>query len=137
MDNLTQYWTLPATDQQTVTKGVQTQAAIQQSGQEPVRSTLSNALEVGWERVICASSLFIMIVQDCADLGGGYGLQIVALDKLVNKHFNTFDEIEPYLTKNTPYTKGSPVWMPLPNYTTYHSGTRETDFILKLWKENE
>lgn len=88
-----------------------------------------NAGEHGCELAACASGLFITIVQDRYELGGGYGVQVIALDKLINKHFNTIEQVETYLSEATPYKANSPVWVPLP---AYNSSVSETDYLKKI-----
>lgn len=105
MPELTQSWTLPSTEQA--------------KGQIPVQSTLQNTLDTDIELAVCASELFIMIVQNRIDLGGGYGVQVIALDKLITRHIDTLAEVEAYLDENAPYTAHAPVWMPLPAFLSH------------------
>lgn len=98
----------------------------------PMRYTLIDALnagEYGCELAVCASGLFIMIVQDRYELGGGYGVQVIALDKLMNKHCDTIEQVEACLSEVTPYQTNSAVWVPLP---AYNSGVSETDYLKRI-----
>jgi len=98
----------------------------------PTRHTLIDALntgEYGCELAVCASGLFILIVQDRYELGGGYGVQVIALNRLINKHCNTMEQVEQYLSEIAPYKASSAVWVPLP---AYNSGVMETDYLKKI-----
>lgn len=98
----------------------------------PTHYTLIDALnagEYGCELAVCASGLFIMVVQDRHELGGGYGIQVIALDRLINKFFNTIEQVEGYLVENTPYELHSTVWLPLPAYSSH---ALETDFLKRI-----
>jgi hypothetical protein len=135
MNNLTDYWNIPASEQQTVTDDVKQQAKAQEPGQIPTQVTLVNALntsENGMEFAVCASMLFIIIVQDREDLGGGYGVTVTALGQIHTERFQTdlIESVEAWLAENTPYTTGSSVWVPLP---VYNSHENETEYLDKLW----
>lgn len=111
MDNFTEYWGLPASEQQ---KFIEPHK-VQQPGM-PTQYTLAEVFntDVEYELAMCASGLFIMIVQDRGDLGGGYGLQVLALGKCVQRHFETKEAVEAWLTKKCPYVAGIAAWVPLP-----------------------
>lgn len=98
----------------------------------PMRYTLIDAMnagEYGCELAVCASGLFIVIVQDRYELGGGYGVQVIALDKLINKHCDTIEQVETYLSEVAPYKANSAVWVSLP---AYNSSVSETDYLKKI-----
>jgi hypothetical protein len=84
-------------------------------GYQVQRITLTDAFEFELELAVYASSLFIAVVQDRFELGGGYGLQIIALDTLINKHFDELEQVEDYLAEAIPYKKHSDLWIPLPS----------------------
>jgi len=80
----------------------------------PTRHTLIDALntgEYGCELAVCASGLFILIVQDRYELGGGYGVQVIALNRLINKHCNTMEQVEQYLSEIAPYKERSDAFL--------------------------
>jgi hypothetical protein len=133
MSNITNYWNSPTDEQHTITKEVKQQAKTQQPGQMPTRVTLENALntgEDGMEFAICACMLFIIVVQDRGDLGGGYGVQLTAIGHIRNEYFDTLDVVESWLDANAPYTKHSPVWVPVPVYNPHKD---EMEALKKLW----
>lgn len=98
-------------------------------GPLPVQMTLLDALEYETEFAVCASMLFIRIVQDRYEIGGGYGLSIVALDWFETRHFETLEQVENYLAEYTPYTQGARVWVPLPTYASHAS---EVEYLKKF-----
>lgn len=135
MGNITNYWKMLGDEQQTVTKEVQQH--IDEPGRVPTQHTLQNALnagEEGCEFASCACMVFIIVVQDREDLGGGYHVQLTALGQVYHKFFEDpltkIDEVEKWLDANAPYTAYSPVWVPLP---TYDSHKHEAEYLKKLW----
>lgn len=125
MDNFSDYWGLVPHEQETY---VEKRGAQTQEEGIPTQYTLTGVYdEVDIELAMCASGLFIMIVQDRCELGGGYGLQALALGKYVQRHFETKEAVEAYLEARCAYKSGSTVWIPLPNYHSYMDET-------KIWR---
>jgi hypothetical protein len=126
---ITEFWHMPVSEQQSVKDRVAQEAKAQESGQLPTQVTLANAFDPGNELAVCSSSLFIIIVQDCSELGGGWRVQIIALNQLINKHFDypaNLEQVEAYLAEVAPYNKNAPVWVPLP---VYRSGKSEIEYL--------
>ena len=130
MTNFNQYWALPVNERQAISE----QHPEQETSQPviPTRYTLADTFEAEVELVVCASGLFIMIVQDRGDLGGGYGLQVLALGKCVQRHFETLEDVEAWLTAKCPYVAGIAAWVPLP---CYYSRMHETEIWRTFCKE--
>jgi hypothetical protein len=128
MSDLPNFWNMPADDQQE-------HVNMQTPGQLPAQCTLQNALntgEYGCELAACATLLFIIVVQDRSGLDNGYGVQVTALGQIFTKHFDfdELEEVETWLETYAPYTKHTPVWVPLP---MYDSNKHETEYLNKLW----
>lgn len=132
MDNFFDYWGLPPQERESFRE--KRRAQTQEEG-IPTQYTLTGVYdEVDIELAMCASGLFIMIVQNRCELGGGYGLQVLALGKYVQRHYETIEAVEAYLEARCAYKSGSTVWIPLPNY---HSHMDETKIWRRFEKETE
>lgn len=130
MEKITNYWTLPSEKQQGIANDAQEFESVEYV--MPQQYHLQDALSLDTELAVCASELFISAVQDRAELGGGYGVQVIALDKLINKRCATLEEVEQWLEEKTPYVQGAPVWVPLPGF---QSSKRETAMLMAISEE--
>ncbi len=127
MSNLTNFWQLPANEQQQFQQPHST-------SYDPAQYTLTDVFNTNIENelAMCASGLFIMIVQDRGD--GGYGLHVLALGKCVQRHFETQEAVETWLAAKCPYVAGIAAWVPLPSF---YSKMHETEIWARFREEPE
>lgn len=104
-------------------------------GHQVTRYTIADVFEFEVELAVYASSLFIAVVQDRSDLGGGYGVRIIALDQLINKQFDDLEQVEDYLAEAIPYKKHSDLWIPLPS--VHFPGKSGIDYLKQLLEKEQ
>ena len=126
MDKITRYWISDPSFQKDMKQQVHEKP---EEPAAPQTMTLAQAMDLEYELAVCASALFIMIVHNQADLGGGYIVQIIALGALGNKHLWKLSEVESFLAEHTPYVADSKVWVPIPAFSTK---VNESDLLLKI-----